>query len=62
MLHKNVGNHVPDMLFDKHNNDMLDNVRPRFWVDPGEEETKEEAKGGESFMVTPNAVLNDSNA
>ena len=34
MPDKNNGSHVPDLLLDKHNRVMLDNVRPRYWVDP----------------------------
>ena len=38
MIDKNGGAHTPDLLLDKHNRIMLDNVRPRFWVDPSMEE------------------------
>lgn len=38
MIDKNGGAHTPDLLLDKHNRIMLDNVRPRFWVDPSTEE------------------------
>jgi len=34
MMVKNEGSHVYDMLFDKFNCDMYDNVRPPKWVDP----------------------------
>ena len=34
MMAKNPGAHVADFLFDKHNCDMLDNVRPVKWTDP----------------------------
>lgn len=42
MLVKNAGNHIPDMLFDKHNCEMFDRVRPRFWRDPEEPATGKE--------------------
>jgi pyruvate/2-oxoglutarate dehydrogenase complex dihydrolipoamide dehydrogenase (E3) component len=34
LMEKNNGSHVYDMLFDKLNCDMYDNVRPTHWVDP----------------------------
>ena len=34
MIDKNSGNHVPDLLLDKLNCEMFDNVRPLKWVDP----------------------------
>lgn len=55
-MEKNNGSHVYDMLYDKFNCDMYDNVRPAKWVDP-----KVESKfkydllvigGGAAAMVT----------
>ena len=34
LVQKNQSTHIPDMLFDKYNCDMFDNVRPINWVDP----------------------------
>lgn len=34
LMEKNNGSHVYDMLFDKYNCDMYDNVRPLKWIDP----------------------------
>ena len=34
MMTNNKGAHVPNILFDEYNNEMLDNVRPMKWVDP----------------------------
>lgn len=34
MMEKNQGAHVAEMLFDKYNCEMYNNVRPVKWVDP----------------------------
>lgn len=53
LMDKNNGVHIPDMLFDEENIKMLDNCRPRNWVDPDRTEFDIIAiGGGAAGMVT----------
>ena len=56
MMVKNEGSHVYDMLFDKFNCDMYDNVRPVKWCDPTADGKKKYdilvIGGGAAAMVT----------
>ena len=45
MLEKNPS-HIPDLLIDKWNAEMFDQVRPRYWKDPGCEDEKTAAGNG----------------
>jgi pyruvate/2-oxoglutarate dehydrogenase complex dihydrolipoamide dehydrogenase (E3) component len=55
-MEKNNGAHVYDMLYDKFNNDMYDNVRPAKWNDPQKEKDFKYdllvIGGGAAAMVT----------